>query len=283
MAPEVIQEIIDDGLAVDEQELSEKLTPLYQFIKWMTKPTIIGRENLPDKPVLFVANHATLAVDGFFVGPVLLHEFGRCARAMADEFLYVNPTIRKFVVAAGGIMGDQKIGDAFMEAGKDLLLFPGGAHEANKRVEERYTLQWKKRTGFIRLAARHGYTIVPLGLVGPDEWYGRYIERDDLANSMLGKLLMRAGVSDELLHSDLAPPIPKGVLGTLLPKPERSYMGLGEPIDLSKYKGQELSESVQLRLRKKVSDSLEGVLAELLLIQSQQKPNDGLLRKLLTL
>ena len=71
--------------------------------------------------------------------------------------------------------------------------------------------------------------------------------------------------------------------GTLLPKPERSYMGLGQPIDLSKYKGQELSESVQLRLRKKVSDSLEGVLAELLLLQSQQKPNDGLLRKLLTL
>jgi hypothetical protein len=60
-------------------------------------------------------------------------------------------------------------------------------------------------------------------------------------------------------------------------------MGLGQPIDLSKYKGQELSESVQLRLRKKVSDSLEGVLAELLLLQSQQKPNDGLLRKLLTL
>lgn len=66
MAPEIIQEIIDDGLAVDEQELCEKLTPLYQIIKWMTKPTIIGRENLPDKPVLFVANHATLAVDGFF-------------------------------------------------------------------------------------------------------------------------------------------------------------------------------------------------------------------------
>lgn len=30
MAPEIIQEIIDDGLAVDEQELCEKLTPLYQ-------------------------------------------------------------------------------------------------------------------------------------------------------------------------------------------------------------------------------------------------------------
>ena len=170
-----------------------------------------------------------------------------------------------------------------MENGSDLLVFPGGAHEAVKSVKDMYALQWKERYGFVKLAAMHGYTIMPFGMIGPDEFYGHLIEGHEIPDTALGKLLTRVGLLNENTRTDMMPPIPTGILGTLLPKPQRCYLGFGEPIDLAQHAGKKLSKKNMQTIRSQVAGEIEEQLAEMLLLREQNKNKDGLLRRILTL
>ena len=179
-------------------------------------------------------------------------------------------------------MGHAEIGDAMFKAKKDILLFPGGAYEANKNLEQRYTLQWKKRTGFVRMAAKQGVPIVPVGIVGPDEWFGRYLDRDEVADSWLGKLLRLFGASEEYLKSDQLPPIPKGIFGSLIPRPQDAYICFGEPIDTSKFKGKAISQEDQEHIRDITKERLEESISKMLLQQAQNRDRVGFIRRLLS-
>jgi 1-acyl-sn-glycerol-3-phosphate acyltransferase len=163
------------------------------------------------------------------------------------------------------------------------MVFPGGAHEAVKPASEIYELQWKERYGFVKLAAKHGYTIMPFGMVGPDEFYGHLLEGQDLPDSRLGQLLQRLGLLTEDTRADVLPPIPVGALGTLIPKPQRCYIGFGDPIDLSAEKGKRLGKQRLRAIRSEVAEQIEIQLAELLFAREQHKGKDSLLRRILTL
>jgi 1-acyl-sn-glycerol-3-phosphate acyltransferase len=281
---EFIQEIIDGTLSIDEEAVARRLNNLYRWLKIFMAPTVVGSENIPPGPCLYIGNHSTMAADVLVAVPALYEASGRLVRGMSDEIMYRKKRMREFVVGAGAVMGNQRIGDALFEAGKDALLFPGGAYEANKDLAHRYEIMWKQRTGFTRLAARHGVPIVPLGIVGPDEWFGRYMDRGEVAKSWLGKLMKIAGASDEFMHSDQLPPIPKGLFGSVvIPRPQRVYLCIGKPISTKRYKGKNIAQSTQDKLRDETKARLEKCIADMLLLQAQDKDSSGLLRKLLTI
>lgn len=213
---------------------------------------------------------------------LLAEAAGRLVRGMNDRMFYQNPRLCDWSVKSGGVMGHPAIGSALFAAGKDILVFPGGAYEANKNVDLRYTVQWKERTGFVRLAAKHGIPIVPVGIVGPDDWYDRYLERDDLAESALGKLLQRAGVSKAFLQSDLAPPIPRGFMGTLLPKPQQVFIHFGKPIKTGRFKGKNISQASQFKIRDQAKEGLESAIEKMLSLREELKSSKkGIISKLL--
>ncbi len=255
----------------------------YRIIKKLFDPVILGEENLPDKPCLFVGNHSLFALDGWVLAPLFLRELNRFPRAMGDKFLFANPRVGDIVLRTGGVMGHPDVCAALMEDGRDLLVFPGGAHEAVKSARDMYELQWKERYGFVKLAAKHGYTIMPFGMVGPDEFYGHLMEGEDLPESPIGQLLKRMGVLTEDTRRDMLPPIPVGALGTLFPKPQRCYLGFGEPIDLAHMQGKNPTKRQQQSIRGQVAEQIETQLAELLFTRAQNRGRDGLLRRLLTI
>jgi 1-acyl-sn-glycerol-3-phosphate acyltransferase len=255
----------------------------YRLIKRLFRPLILGAENIPNRPCLFVGNHSLFALDGMVLAPLFIKELGRFPRGMGDKFLFTNKRVASFVLKSGSVMGHPEVCSALMKDRQDLLVFPGGAHEAVKPASSIYELQWKERYGFVRLAAKHGYTIMPFGLVGPDEFYGHYMEGQDLPDSTLGQLLKRVGLLDDDIRSDILPPIPVGALGTPFPKPQRCYLGFGDPINLSQYKGKNLTSKRQKILRAEVAEQIETQLAELLFAREQHKGKDSLLRRLLTL
>jgi 1-acyl-sn-glycerol-3-phosphate acyltransferase len=212
----------------------------------------------------------------------MLKELDRFPRGLGDKFLFANPGVGNFVLKRGGVMGHPEVCSALMKAGRDLIVFPGGAHEAVKPASMKYELQWKERYGFVKLAAKHGYTIMPFGLVGPDEFYGHLIEGQDLPESRLGGVLRRLGLLTDDTRSDILPPIPVGALGTWLPKPQRCYLGFGEPIDLARYEGRTPTKKEQQAIRGAVAEQIETQLAELLFTREQQRGEDSLLRRLLS-
>lgn len=279
-----IEEIIDGSLSLDEEAVARRLHTLYRWLKIFSSPSLVGADNIPDGPALFIGNHSTMAADVLVVVPALYEASGRLVRGMSDEIMYRNRRMRDFVVNSGAVMGNQRIGDALFEAGKDVLLFPGGAYEANKDLADRYRILWKQRTGFTRLAARHGVPIVPVGIVGPDEFFGRYMDRSEVANSWLAKALKLTGASEEFLHSDQLPPIPKGLFGSvLIPRPQKVYVRIGKPISTKRFRGKTPSQAAQEKLRDQTRERLEHCIAEMLLLQAQEKDSYGILRRLLTM
>ncbi|KAA1188176.1 acyltransferase family protein [Pseudohalioglobus sediminis] len=273
---------IEQALAA-EAPSGVQLEIFYRAIKTLFDPVILGEENLPDGPCLFVGNHSLFALDGWVLGPMLLRELDRFPRAMGDKFLFANPRVGDLILRTGGVMGHPDVCAALMEDGQDLLVFPGGAHEAVKAKRDIYELQWRERYGFVKLAARHGYTIMPFGMIGPDEFYGHLLEGEDLPDSPIGSLLKRLGVLNENTRRDMLPPIPAGALGTLFPKPQRCYIGFGEPVDLSAMQGKTPTKRQQQRIRSQVAEQIETQLAELLFVRAQNRGREGLLRRLLTI
>lgn len=273
---------IDAALAT-KPPVGLELDLTYSVVKRLFKPTVMGVENIPDKPCLFIGNHSLFALDGMVIQPLMLKEYGRFLRPMGDKFLFTNQGIGNFLLKRGATMGHPEVCSALMESGQDILVFPGGAHEAVKPASEMYVLQWKERYGFVKLAAQHGYTIMPFALVGPDEFYGHLVEGHELPDTALGQLLRGAGLLDDNTRSDMIPPIPVGALGSLFPKPQACYLGFGQPIDLAPYRQRKLSKAQQKRIRGEVAEQIEEQLAELLLVREQQRRGDGLLRRLLTI
>lgn len=273
---------IEIALAV-EPPSGVELELSYQMVKRLFKPMILGADNIPDRPCLFVGNHSLFALDGWVIGPLMTKELNRFPRGLGDKFLFANPKVGDFVLKRGAVMGHPDVCSALMKAGEDLIVFPGGAHEAVKPASMKYELQWKERYGFVKLAARHGYTIMPFGLVGPDEFYGHLMEGQDIPGSALGTLLKRLGLLNDDVRADVLPPIPIGALGSFLPKPQRCYLGFGEPIDLAKYKGRTPTKKEQRSIRTAVAEEIETQLAELLFTREQVKGEDGFLRRLLSI
>lgn len=279
---DALERHIEMALAVEAPRGLERELP-YQVIKRLFNPLTLGAGNIPDQPCLFVGNHSLFALDGWVLGPILMKEQDRFIRGLGDRFLFASERLGNYVLKAGGVMGHPEVCSAMMQDGQDLVVFPGGAYEAVKPASELYELQWQERYGFVRLAAKHGYTIMPFGLVGPDEFYGHLMEGQDIPDSPLGSILKRLGLLNDDLRSDILPPIPVGALGSFLPKPQRCYIGFGEPIDLSEEKGKRQSKKRLNEIRTQVADQIETQLAELLFTREQHKGGDSLLRKILTL
>ena len=255
----------------------------YQMVKRLFNPTISGIEKIPDRPCLFVGNHSLFALDGLVVAPLFLKELQRFPRSLGDRFLFSNKYSVDLLMRSGAVMGHPEVCTALMDDGQDILVFPGGAYEAVKPLSELYELQWKERLGFVKLAAKHGYTIMPFGLVGPDEFYGHLLEGQELPGSRLGKLLSRMGILNDDIRTDILPPIPIGSLGTPFPKPQRCYLGFGDPVDLSALKGKRLAKKRLHSIRSQVAAQIEAQLAELLSNRDEMRSEESFLRRLLTL
>ena len=246
------------------------------------KPRFVGLENLPEEPALFIGNHAFMAIDAALFHLYLYYDHGRYVKGLGDKSLFANPYYAAVAHAMGGVSGQAAIVERLMARGDDLLLYPGGAYESVKPPEARYQLQWKQRYGFVRLAASAGYTVVPIASVGPDEYYDHAISSESLVNSPLAHWLMKAGVLPADLRTDLVPPIPTGLLGGPLPKPKSTYFAIGKPIDLSEYKGVELSTRKLSALRKKFASAIESEISRLLLLREQERHQDSWLRRVLS-
>jgi len=277
-----LQSHIERALAVKAPQGLE-IDIAYRLVQRLFSPVITGTENIPKRPCLFVGNHSLFALDGAVLTPIFLKNLRRFTRPMGDKFLFTNRAIADYLLSTGIVMGHPEVCSALMEAEQDLLLFPGGAYEAVKPVSQLYELQWKDRFGFVKLAARHGYTIMPFGLVGPDEFYGHLIEGQDLPHTVLGRLLTRLGVLHADTRNDILPPIPLGTLGSIFPKPQRCYLGFGQGVDLSRYQGKSLSKKTLQAVRTEVATEIETQLTELLATREQRKGQDSLLRRILTL
>lgn len=251
---------------------------IYRAAKLWFRPRLFNTERLPDRPCLFIGNHAVLAMDGFVILPVLLEELGRFLRPMGDRFLFSNPKVARMLLRRGGTMGHPDVARALMTHDQDILVFPGGAHEAVKASRDRYTLQWKDRIGFLRLAAEFGYTIVPFGLVGPDDFYEYLLDSEDIV-----ALLSRVGLWRKGQRTDAVPPLLRGAFGSVVPRPKACYLSFGEPLELPAPGKRAPGRKRLYNWRSIVAERIETEISAMLLERERDRSDVSVLRRLATI
>lgn len=257
------------------------LRKLYPIVKFLFSPALLDADKIPKKPCMFVGNHSLFALDAMVFLPTMLCEVNRYLRALGDRFLWSERT-EKLLLDTGTVLANPIVCDALMEAHCDILVYPGGARESVKPASQNYQLQWRTRSGFVRQAARHGYTIMPFGIVGPDEFYDHLIEGEDLLASPPVILLQKLGILKNI-RTDIIPPIPRGIWGSLFPKPQHCYVQFGDPVDLSSFKGKRIGNKKILEIRDNVAQQIHSILGNLLKQSESEKSNDSSWRSLLKL
>jgi len=189
-----------------------------QFLKWVDIG-LRGREAVSE--AADAANQ-----DDLLTSPSLSSEAParEAERRALDEMN--NNTFAKF----GAVPVSARNFVRLLQAGENVLLFPGGVREAFHLKGEEYQLFWPPEPEFVRAVARYGGTIVPFASVGAAETVPLLLDQQELDRvPMIGKNLRQ--VKDGRLRvregEAFSPP-----LGVPTP-PERFYFLFGSPLDLS--------------------------------------------------
>ncbi len=260
-----------------------------RLLEWMRRyfdPVFLGSERLDgSRPALFVGNHARYGfIDIPLIVDHLYREHGLVLRSLGDRSHMAVPYWRDFLTANGMVVGTPENCDALMEAGESILVFPGGAREVMRRRDEDYQLIWKNRVGFARMAAKHGYDIIPFASLGADECFSVLMDANDFTTSRLGRALLRNRRIAELLRNgDVIPPVSRGLGPTLLPRPQRFYFSFGERIPaVSALESGADEQQALFRLREQVAGSITRQLDELRDYRRKDRTTGwGVMRRLL--
>jgi 1-acyl-sn-glycerol-3-phosphate acyltransferase len=178
-----------------------------------------GGENIPASGgALIVSNHALFALDAAVLGAILVRDFGRFPRFLADRNLFRIPGLRELITAIGALPGEPHAAEDLLRAGELVIVYPGGVDDSLKLSSQRYQLQWKTRAGFARVAIAAQVPLVPVVGYGIDDMY-TVVGREHI----IGRTLFGSA------RYDL--PLGFGAFGTILPKRcVQTYVAL-PPID----------------------------------------------------
>lgn len=162
-------------------------------------------EQLPDGPVIMIANHTSTA-DGFLLA-LVARRMGRNVRLLATAGVFRIPVVGRAARMVGFIpvqRGTAQAADSLeaaveaLAAGEVIGLFPEG------RIT-RHGDHWpeRARTGAIRLALRSGAPIVPVAFVGAH----RVVARRRMVSRLMLNVLLRPQV-----RSKVGEPIDVGLM-----------------------------------------------------------------------
>lgn len=198
------------------------------------RATVTGLENVPQGPALYVGNHngATLSIDTFILCAELYRRYGLSAfpHGLAHDLVVELPILNQLLCQWGAIRASPENARRAFEAGRKLIVYPGGDMEAFRPYRRRNEVDFAGRTGFARLAIENGVPIVPIVAEGA---HGTLYIIDDfrwLARALHLHELVRIGVFP------LAFALPYGLwwgpIPPYFPLPAKIQIEILEPIEV---------------------------------------------------
>jgi len=202
---------------------------------------VVGLDRVPaDYPCFYVMNHSLMGIEMPSFIHLLYKEKGIFVRGLADHFHWMGPH-GPFLRALGAVDGNRSNVDLLMANCQNVLVYPGGGAEILKSSKvERYTLMWKNRLGFARMAIKNKYPILPCASVGSE----------DMLDIML----------------DIPMSVIKSVPSIPLVKPnslQKIYFWFGEPIPTEQYGGDSENDEFANEVRDKTKAAIETGIKEL--------------------
>ena len=214
---------------------SVALPVLSLFREYYFRTVPEGAEHIPRSgPFIAVANH-----NG---GPILsdtwvmlsywwaVRGVENAGYALVHDAPLRIPVLKNVLAKVGALRATAENADKVLHLGEPLLIYPGGELDCLKSFWRRNTIDFHGRTGFIKLALRHGVPVVPVVNAGGHEVYFTLFSSQRLAEwTGLARLTRIKTVP-------LTIGLPWGIWLTgfvpYLPLPAKFTYKVGEPIHL---------------------------------------------------
>lgn len=241
-----------DPWGLDIDHALRYLKVLYPLYKSYFKVRVFGGQNVPSKQHIFVGNHTgQIAFDAMLVSMsgVLDLKPPRILRGMIERWMAGLPFISRVAAESGSILGDRRNSQYLLEHGESLLVFPEGVKGIAKNTKDFYKMKDFSQ-GFMRMALQTQTPILPLAVVGAEEFYP-YVHHFKTIEKVL-----------RLPALPITPLLP--ILGplSLLPLPAPVDIYYGKPIELPKGVSHEDSDEVIDRLVLKVQKEVDKMVVE---------------------
>lgn len=161
----------------------ELIWPVY---KNYFKVRLFGGENVVSEPYMVVANHSgQIAIDGLLIGTAFSFELERprLLRPMVERFFTGLPFLGNWAAECGAVLGERQNCIKLLQKGNSVLVFPEGVSGVAKSTNEFYELQ-SFTSGFYRLALKTNTKILPVAVVGAEEFFPYVYQAKSLAKSL---------------------------------------------------------------------------------------------------
>jgi 1-acyl-sn-glycerol-3-phosphate acyltransferase len=99
---------------------------------------------------------------------------------MVERFFIKLPFVNKWAQEGGAVLGDRQNCLNLLEKGNSILVFPEGVPGVAKNTSEFYHLQ-NFTNGFIRMALKAKVNILPVAVVGAEEYFPYVYQAKHLA------------------------------------------------------------------------------------------------------
>ncbi len=124
------------------------------------------------RPVLIVGYHGRPIAHDLCMLCVRVHEeTGQLPHAIFHEAFDRSAPLRAVLRGVGGVTSDEAAITAAVAAGEHIIVTPGSTMEGCRTFLDRHRVHWGPRTGYLKLALRHGLPIVPVAGLGTDWTY----------------------------------------------------------------------------------------------------------------
>lgn len=155
------------------------------FLRWADRlepwlerwfhPVVRGLDRIPAGAALYVGNHSGgfVTPDMWILGIRLMRERGMddVPHALGHQVVMEAPVLNQTLTRLGGLEAKAENAHRAFEAGRKVLVYPGGDLDAFRPSRDRYRVVFGPRRGYVRLAIREAVPIVPVVSAGShDGW-----------------------------------------------------------------------------------------------------------------
>ena len=106
--------------------------------------------------VLVVLQHSFATYDGFLPALDIYEERGRIPAGLSDDLIFKVPGLGRLARGTHIYPASHENAVNLLAAGRLVYVAPGGMNEALRPSDEKHSIRWANRKGFIRLSIRTG-------------------------------------------------------------------------------------------------------------------------------
>lgn len=162
-----------DPWGLDPKRAISDLKTIWPFYQYYFNVKVHGSELVENKPYMVISNHTgQIPIDGLLICTAFATniENPRILRPLIERFLTSLPFLGRWSSEGGAVLGDRNNCLNLLKRGESVLIFPEGVKGIAKNSKDFYKLQRFTR-GFLRMAIAANVEILPIAVVGAEEFF----------------------------------------------------------------------------------------------------------------